>query len=241
MRCWRFSPNSMANLAQLRVLEELDGLVLVDKPEGIAFSTVVKTVKRKFNLVKLGHGGSLDAFASGLLVLLLNGANRYVDRIMSADRVYEGALVFGETTDTGDRLGRPAPLPGRVLGVEEARGDIFQVEPRFCAVRREGTAEYEIADTGEHKQFLSHIYKFELEGGPAAGAKAGVAAKFSLSASKNLIPRALAQDMGATLVSLRRTKIGKLSIDDAIPFDKLLETDIGNLPSCVVPISRALR
>lgn len=230
----------MANLTQLRMLEDLDGLVLVDKPEGIAFSTVVKTVKRKFNLVKLGHGGSLDAFASGLMVLLLNGANRYVDRIMSADRTYEGSLVFGKTTDTGDRMGRPAPLPGHVLGVEEARGDIFQVEPRFCSVRREGTAEYEIADTGEHKQFLAHIYKFELEGGAAAAAKGGEAVKFSLSASKNLLPRALAQDMGATLVSLRRTKIGRLAVADAIQFDKMLELGLGEFPSCVIPLSKAL-
>ena len=231
----------MANLTQLRMLEGLDGLVLVDKPEGIAFSTVVKTVKRKFNLVKLGHGGSLDAFASGLMVLLLNGANRYADRIMSADRVYEGALVFGETTDTGDRLGRPVPIPGRVLGVEEARGDVFQVEPRFCAVRREGTAEYEIADTGEHKQFLAHIYRFELEDGPAADVDGGKAARrFSLSASKGLLPRALAQDMGATLVSLRRTRIGRLSVADAIQFDRLLELGLGDFPSCVVPLSKAL-
>ena len=58
----------MANLTQLRMLEDLDGLLLVDKPAGIAFSSVVKTVKRKFNLVKVGHGGSLDAMASGLFV-----------------------------------------------------------------------------------------------------------------------------------------------------------------------------
>ena len=230
----------MANLTQLRILEELDGLVLVDKPEGIAFSTVVKTVKSKFNLVKLGHGGSLDAFASGLLVLLLNGANRYVDRVMGADRVYEGSLLFGETTDTGDRNGRPVQLPKRVLGVDEARGDIFQTEPRFCAVRREGTAEYEIADTGDHSQFLAHIYKFELDGGMSAAEKRGEPVKFALSASKNLLPRALAQDMGATLVSLRRTKIGRLDVANAIPFDKILEMGLGDFPSCVTPLSKAL-
>ena len=230
----------MANLTQLRMLEELDGLVLVDKPEGIAFSTVVKTVKRKFNLVKLGHGGSLDAFASGLMVLLLNDANRYVDRIMGADRMYEGALLFGETTDTGDRIGRPAPAPEHLLKVEEARGDVFQVEPRFCAVRREGTAEYEIADTGEHKQFLAHIYKFELEGGPSAAEKRGESVKFSLSATKSLLPRALAQDMGATLVSFRRTKIGRLDVADAIPFDELMDIGFGDFPSCVTPLSKAL-
>ena len=230
----------MANLTQLRIIEELDGLVLVDKPEGIAFSTVVKTVKRKFNLVKLGHGGSLDAFASGLMVLLLKGANRYVDRIMGADRAYTGSLLFGETTDTGDRNGRPVPLPSRILAVDEVKGDMFQTEPRYCAVRREGTAEYEIADTGEHKQFLAHIYKFELDGGPMAAERRGDPVAFTMFASKNLLPRALAQDMGATLVSIRRTKIGRLDVADAIPFDKLLEVGLGDFPSCVTPLSKAL-
>ncbi|MBR5926166.1 MAG: tRNA pseudouridine(55) synthase, partial [Firmicutes bacterium] len=60
----------MANLTQLKMMEGLDGALLVDKPAGLPFTTVVKTVKRKFNLVKVGHGGSLDAMASGLLVIL---------------------------------------------------------------------------------------------------------------------------------------------------------------------------
>ena len=143
----------MANLTQLRMLEELDGLLLVDKPAGIAFSSVVKTIKRKFNLVKVGHGGSLDAMASGLFVVLLGGANKFVGDIMGADRSYTGTMKFGETTDTGDRYGRPIPLPERVMKPEEAKGDLFQTEPRFCAVRREGSAQYDIADTGEHTQF----------------------------------------------------------------------------------------
>ena len=156
---------------------------------------------------------------------------------MGADRSYTGTMKFGETTDTGDRYGRPIPLPERVMKPEEAKGDLFQTEPRFCAVRREGSAQYDIADTGEHTQFLAHVYRFEVGEKDASSGESA----FSLVASKGVIVRALAQDLGATLMSLRRTKIGKLSVDDAIPFDKLLETDVGNLPSCVVPISRALR
>ena len=64
----------MANLTQLKMLEGLDGFLLVDKPAGIAFTSVVKAIKRKFNLVKVGHGGSLDAMASGLLIILINDA-----------------------------------------------------------------------------------------------------------------------------------------------------------------------
>ena len=220
----------MANLTQLKMLEDLNGFLLVDKPAGIAFSTVVKTVKRKFNLVKVGHGGSLDAQASGLFILLIGDANKFVGDVMGADREYAGTLKLGETTDTGDAWGRPIPLPSRLATLDDLRGDVFQVEPKFCAIRKEGTAEYEVVDTGEHKQFLAHVYRFDVKDDGA----------FELKASKGVIVRALAQDMGATLMSLRRTKIGKFDVADAIPFDKLLETEMKDFASCVMPLSKAL-
>ena len=220
----------MANLTQLKMLEGLDGFLLVDKPVGIAFSTVVKTVKRKFNLVKVGHGGSLDAQASGLFILLIGDANKFVGDVMGADREYTGTLKRGETTDTGDAWGRPIPLPSRLATLDDLKGDVFQVEPKFCAIRKEGTAEYEVVDTGEHKQFLAHVYRFDVKDDGA----------FELKASKGVIVRALAQDMGATLTSLRRTKIGKFDVKDAVPFDKLLETEMKDFASCVMPIGVAL-
>ena len=221
----------MANLTQLKILEDLDGLLLGDKPAGIAFSTVVKTVKRKFNLVKVGHGGSLDAQASGLFILLIGDANKFVGDVMGADREYVGTLKLGETTDTGDAWGRPIPLPSRLATLDDLRGDVFQVEPKFCAIRKEGTAEYEVVDTGEHKQFLAHVYRFDVKDDGA----------FELKASKGVIVRALAQDMGATLTALRRTKIGKFDVADAIPFDKLLETEMKDFASVVMPLSVALK
>ena len=221
----------MANLTQLKMLEDLNGFLLVDKPAGIAFSTVVKTVKRKFNLVKVGHGGSLDAQASGLFILLIGDANKFVGDVMGADRDYTGTLKRGETTDTGDAWGRPIPLPSRLATLDDLRGDVFQVEPKFCAIRKEGTAEYEVVDTGEHKQFLAHVYRFDVKDDGA----------FELKASKGVIVRALAQDMGATLMSLRRTKIGKFDVADAIPFDKLLETEMKDFASVVMPLSVALK
>ena len=221
----------MANLTQLKILEDLNGFLLVDKPAGIAFSTVVKTVKRKFNLFKVGHGGSLDAQASGLFILLIGDANKFVGDVMGADREYAGTLKLGETTDTGDAWGRPIPLPSRLATLDDLRGDVFQVEPKFCAIRKEGTAEYEVVDTGEHKQFLAHVYRFDVKDDGA----------FELKASKGVIVRALAQDMGATLTALRRTKIGKFDVADAIPFDKLLETEMKDFASVVMPLSVALK
>lgn len=219
----------MANLTQLRMLEDLDGFLLVDKPAGISFASVVKAVKRKFNLVKVGHGGSLEAMASGLFILLINDANKFAADVMGADRAYEGRLRLGYATDTGDIYGRPVPPPERTTPLSELKGDVFQVEPRFCSIRKEGTAAYEIADTGEHKQFLAHIYRFTLDGGD-----------FSLVASKNLIVRALAMELGASVESLRRIRVGKFEVGRAIPFDRLLELDARELPSVVTPLSEAL-
>ena len=234
----------MANLAQLRMLENLDGFLLIDKPAGIPFATVVKTVKRKFNLVKVGHGGSLDAMATGLFVVLVNGANRFVADVMGADRDYSGTMRLGRRTSTGDIHGetvaeRSAEIPAGKLdaALTEFRGDIFQTEPRFCSVRREDRGCYEVADTGEHKQFLAHVYRFNAS--PADGGRLA----FDVSGTKSLIVRALVDDFGealgcgACLESLRRTRIGRFSVDDAISFERLLETDIVDFASCVKPLS----
>ena len=244
----------MANLTQLKMLEDLSGFLLVDKPAGIAFATVVKAVKRKFNLVKVGHGGSLDAPASGLFVLLLGDANKFADRVMGADRTYEGKIRFGLKTDTGDVCGRPVgTVPDDAGGscvprdrtpaaealaaaLPEFRGDVFQVEPQFCTIRKEGTAAYEIADTGAHKQFLAHVYRFDV----------GADGAFALRASKGVIPRALVRDLGdalgcgASLETLRRTAVGRFGVADAIPFDRLLETEMKDFAPCVMPLSKAL-
>ena len=233
----------MANLAQLKILEDLNGVLLVDKPSGIAFATVVKAVKRKFGLVKVGHGGSLDALASGLFVLLVGDANKFADRVMGADRAYEGTVRFGLKTDTGDVYGR-AETTGLVgdglsarlaAALPEFRGDVFQVEPRFCSIRKEGTAAYEIADTGDHTPFLAHVYRFDVADDGA----------FALRASKGVIPRVLVRDLGdavgcgASLAALRRTRVGAFDVKDAIPFDRLLETEMKDFASCVIPLSQA--
>ena len=240
----------MANMVQLKMLEDLNAFLLVDKPVGIAFASVVKVVKRKFNLVKVGHGGSLDAAASGLLVLLVNDANRFVGDVMGADRAYTGTMRLGLRTNTGDVQGEPVAAAGAASPsvtpavtdalLAEFRGDIFQTEPRFCSVRREGSAAYEIADTGEHKPFLTHVYRLDV--GPESGGRM----PFEVVATKGLIVRALVNDFGealgcgAALESCRRTRVGRFKVEDAIPFDRLLETDIRDFASCTIPLGKAL-
>lgn len=226
----------MANLTQLKALENLDGFLLVDKPAGIAFSSVVKTIKRRFGLIKVGHGGSLDTMASGLFILLIGDANKFVDRVMNETKEFEGTIDFSKLTNTGDIYGETIPRsPNPNPDLSQFRGDVFLTEPKFCSVKKEGEALYSVVDTGEHKQFMAHVYRLECEV-PSAQCQAN----FSLKCDKNVIVRALVQDMGGTLASLRRTKIGKFSVEEAIRFDKLLETEMKDFASCVMPLSKAL-
>lgn len=238
----------MANLTQLKMLEDLNGLLLIDKPVGLSFTTVVKTVKRKFNLVKVGHGGSLDSAASGLLILLLNDANRFTGDVMGADRLYSGSMRLGLKTNTHDIYGEeikssqvPADFSSKASQlISEFKGDVFQTESRWCSVRREGSAGYEVADTGEHKPFLAHVYKFEL-GDNIEGSSS---LQFTLLATKGLIVRTLINDFGdavgcgAALESLRRLKVGRWSVDEAIAFDKLLELEMSDLSSLIKPFTK---
>ncbi|MBR7180834.1 MAG: hypothetical protein IKD42_04410 [Kiritimatiellae bacterium] len=242
----------MANLAQLRILETVSGFLPVDKPRGIAFSTVLKAVKRKFNLVKAGHCGALDAYASGLLVLAIGDANKFAADLMGADRRYEGTALVGRRTDTGDVYGNvlaETPFGGGAAEIEKAmaelKGDVFQTEPSACAVRREGSAAYETVSTGEHKPFLAHVYSFRAVSlAPAEGSLKRLS--FTLSGTKGLLPRALVSDMGdilgvgASLETLRRTAVGPLDVSAAVPFEKVLETDASSFPSLVLPHMKVL-
>ena len=243
----------MANLTQMKILEGLDGFLLVDKPVNIPFASVVKTVKRKFGLIKVGHGGSLDAQASGLMVLLIGDANKFTDQVMGGDREYEGKMDASYVTNTGDAWGEKlekaevrensssstADDSGFGVDLKEFKGDVFQTEPQFAAIRKEGTADYEVVDTGEHKQFLGHVYKIEVKSKGEKGKSEEF--DFFLRATKNVLPRALAKDMGATLTELRRTKQWKFEVKDAVPFQKILDCEPSEFPSLVKSIGEALR
>ena len=236
----------------MKILEGVSGFLPVDKPRGIAFSSVMKTVKRKFNLVKVGHGGSLDAYATGLFVIGVGAANRLAGGLMGADRSYEGTMVLGRRTDTRDVFGAVEKECAAAAGEAEIdaaltsfKGDVFQTEPRMCTVRRDGAASYETADTGEHAPVLSHVYSLKrtgLEQMDGGFKRLG----FAVSGTKNLIVRALAGDIGeelgcgAALETLRRVRIGRMDISAAIPFEKILETDPASFPSLVVPPAKAL-
>ena len=241
----------MANLGNLAMLAELSGAVLVDKPAGISAHDVMKAVKTHFNLVKVGHGGTLDVPASGLFVLLLGDATRYSNDLMGGDRVYSATLTLGCDTDTGDRM-------GHVLGetpcadltrerfdaaLKELRGDIYQAPPAFSAIKIPGKPGYEIvrtADGEDLRERLVHVYRYDVQ------AFAPPAVTLSLKVTKGVSLRALARDLGrllgcgACIAESRRTQCGSHSVDDALPFMKLIDLHPVDFAERLIPLNQIL-
>ncbi len=241
----------MANLANIAMLAELDGAVLVDKPAGISAHDLMKAVKTRFNLVKIGHGGTLDAPSTGLFILLLGDATRFSNDLMGADRSYSLTLSLGCETDTGDRAGnvtseKPFADVARDrfdVALKEFRGDIYQSPPEFSAVKIPGRAGYEIVRTAEGdglRERLVHVYRYDV----ADFAPPRVS--LSLKAAKGVSMRSLARDIGrelgcgACLEDCRCTGCGIHSVEAAVPFMKLMEMHPVDLVSCVIPKNRIL-
>ncbi len=233
------------------MLAELSGAVLVDKPAGISAHDVMKAVKTHFNLVKVGHGGTLDVPASGLFVLLLGDATRYSNDLMGGDRVYSATLTLGCDTDTGDRMGHvlgetPCADLARErfdAALKELRGDIYQAPPAFSAIKIPGKPGYEIvrtADGEDLRERLVHVYRYDVQ------AFAPPAVTLSLKVTKGVSLRALARDLGrllgcgACIAESRRTQCGSHSVDDALPFMKLIDLHPVDFAERLIPLNQIL-
>ncbi|MBR1586980.1 MAG: tRNA pseudouridine(55) synthase TruB [Kiritimatiellae bacterium] len=238
----------MANLDSIARLAELDGVLLVDKPANISSHDVVKAVKQHFNLVKAGHGGTLDPNATGLLVLLVGDATRLSADLMGRDRTYSGVMRLGRTTNTFDREGetvaeKPFDAVTRERFAEAVRkdflGDSFQKPPAFSVIKMPAHPTYDIvrtAEESERAERLVHVYRLAVtDFSPPL-------VSFEMSCTKGAVPRVLVHDIGqslgcgASLEELRRTRCGKFSIDGAIGFMDLLKLDAPGFRSRVVPM-----
>ena len=238
----------MANLDSIAQLAELDGVLLVDKPANIASHDVVKAVKQRFNLVKVGHGGTLDPNATGLFVVLVGNATRLSTDLMGRDRTYAAALRLGRATNTGDSDGETlAEKPFDAVTREQVEavvrrdfiGDSFQKPPAFSVVKMPAHATYDIVRTAEKDARTEHlVHVFRL----AVTAFAPPRVAFELSCTKGLQPRVLVHDLGqalgcgACLEELRRTRCGQFSLDDAIGFMDLLKLDAVAFRRRVIPM-----
>ena len=242
----------MANLERIAYLAAKDGVVPVDKPAGVPFQEVVQTVKRRFNLAKVGHGGSLEAAASGVFLVLLGDASRVTQHLMCADREYEAELRLGIETDTADTQGRvlrTAAVEAELVDVDriravldsEFRGDVFESKPRFSAILRNGSTSYEIVETdAKSAPRLVHYYRI------AVASWEPPVLKLSRKCGKDASPRALAGALGkclgcgAVLCSLRRTSFGRFSADCCFQYEKLLTMNAMDFAERVIPVPEAV-
>src|ERR1700744_1417811 len=153
----------------------LDGAILVDKPAGPTAHDVVDAIRRKFGIKKVGHCGTLDPNATGLLIVVLGRGTKLSEKLMSSDKVYAGTIKFGETTDTYDAAGELVnSLPVPLTNVHELNtlaatfvGDIMQMPPMVSAIKKDGVPLYKLARKGievEREPRLVQIYNFQVTG-----------------------------------------------------------------------------
>jgi tRNA pseudouridine55 synthase len=225
----------------------LNGILLIDKPEGPTSADVVRRVGRLLPSTRIGHLGTLDPFASGLLPLCVGEGTKIAPFLSAADKEYEGLIRLGVATDTGDRTGKPVRTSG-ITDVTDLQlreiaqrfhGEYHQVPPMYSALKRNGVPLYKLARQGievERKARLVHIASLEI-----ACEQPG-RLRFRVSCSKGTYVRVLAEDIGeslgsaAHLESLRRTRFGGFELSDAVP----LEAWSPDNPAGWVTIRRAL-
>jgi tRNA pseudouridine55 synthase len=203
----------------------MDGVLLIDKPAGVTSHDVVAAVKRSLAGVKTGHAGTLDPFATGLLVILLGKATKAQQAIMALPKRYETLAVLGATSSTGDTEGEithtgrvppdPPPLP---------TGEVRQRPPMHSAVKIEGERAYKRARRGESFQMPERIvtvHSFQQLWRSPSGEGEGSAppqAAFLIECGSGTYVRSLISDLhDAYCLELRRTAIGPFKVSDAVP------------------------
>jgi tRNA pseudouridine55 synthase len=229
--------------------DPFDGAVLIDKPAGPTSHDVVDAMRRSFGIEKVGHCGTLDPNATGLLIIVLGRGTKLSEKLMADDKVYEGSIKFGESTDSYDANGElTGSLPVPSLTLEELnataatfQGDHMQVPPMVSAVKIKGVPLYKMARKGvevERKPRLIHIYDFRFS------AYDEPFAQFRVACTKGTYVRSLAHDMGrkigcgAHLATLRRVVSGKFDVKDSIPFEDVLKLTGAQLQQRVLPFLR---
>jgi tRNA pseudouridine55 synthase len=224
----------------------LDGAILIDKPAGPTSHDVVDAIRRKFGIKKVGHCGTLDPNATGLLIIVLGRGTKLSERLMGDDKVYEGTMKFGEATGSYDADGElTASLPVPLLTLDQLNeeaatfiGDQMQVPPMVSAIKKGGVPLYKLARKGievEREPRLIHIYNFRFTeyNEPLAA--------FKLACTKGTYVRSVAHDLGnklgcgAHLATLRRSVSGKFDVADAKTWDAVMNMSTAELEKRVIP------
>jgi len=227
------------------------GILLVDKPEGMTSAGVIRALKPRLGRAKVGHLGTLDPFASGLLPLCLGEATKVARYLLTERKAYTGVIRLGSTTDTLDRTGTvqaEAPVPALSAAALEAAAATFvgrqtQVPPMYSAIKRGGVPLYKLARRGVHvtreaREIEITQLTLEVRGSDQIA--------FSVACSKGTYVRVLAADLGralgtvAHLEELRRTRVGAFGLKEACTLDHLLALP-GAAPMPLLAVRDALR
>lgn len=226
----------------------LEGLLLIDKPEGPTSHDVVARIRRASGQRRVGHAGTLDPPASGLLPVMLGRGTRLIRFLPQSPKLYRGALRLGVVTSTDDATGEvlrrhdgPLPDADRVLAhAARLRGRLLQRPPAVSARKVGGQRLYRLARKGIHVEVAPRAVEvsgFRLE---PTGADSDW--RFAVSVSSGTYVRSLARDLGealgcgATLLELRRTAIGPLVVDRAVRVDALEELTEDRILPALVPL-----
>src|SRR5437763_13504932 len=210
----------------------LDGVLLVDKAGGMTSHDVVALVRRQLGIKKVGHCGTLDPIATGLLLITIGRGTKVQDLLMSEDKEYVGTLTLGASTTTQDREGevletKPVPQLSEELiraTFEKFRGDFYQMPPMVSAKKHGGVPLYKLARQGkvvEREPRFVHVSRSTID------RIALPEIDFSVLCSKGFYVRTYAHDIGealgcgAHLKSLRRTKSGRFDVSGSITVDQI--------------------
>src|SRR5688572_2649036 len=232
----------------------MNGILIIDKPAGLTSHDVVARVRRILGTRRIGHTGTLDPFATGVLVLLVGKATRLAQFLDNDEKEYEATIQFGYETDTGDKTGTAKENSGPTTDLAntdwqqvfaEFRGEIMQTPPMYSAKKIEGKKLYELARSGIHVERMPVkvvIHELELQGGVARIKDSTLDIRVVCSAGTYI--RTLAEDIGravgvgAHLTELRRTRAGRFDIKAAITLAELEERD--DATSVLTPMSEAV-
>jgi tRNA pseudouridine55 synthase len=234
----------------IRPPKEIEGVLLVDKPTGMTSHDVVYRLRRKLQIQRIGHAGTLDPMATGLLIMLVGKATKISQYLISLDKVYEGEVTLGVTTNSQDAEGevmetRPVPP----LAEEQLRtamktflGDQYQQPPMFSAVKIGGVPLYKMARKGEEVEreprFI-RIAAFELLSFNSPKLT------FRLACTKGTYVRTVAKDLGdklgcgAHLSALRRTGSGKFTIEQCTPLAEIEALPLPEIEKRLIPVHQA--
>lgn len=226
-----------------------DGVLLIDKPQEWTSHDAVAKIRNFFNLNKVGHGGTLDPNATGLIAILIGRGTKLSAKVMGGDKTYEGEILFGVETNSQDTDGDivaekdPSGVTEEQILTEmkTARGDQMQMPPMVSAIKKNGVPLYKLARKGqeiERDPRFIHVYKFALKTFDSPRAT------FEVKCTKGTYVRTLAHDLGqrlgcgACLSQLRRTQSGDFNISNAWKLEDILTWDRDELASNLIPMDQ---